>query len=251
MKPESKIFLNIDDDGCNVFKAQTKFKNVITYSVKNEADYSVKNIVFDELSSSFDVYKKDICLGKINLVIPGIHNVYNALAIISILDNLGFVFGEYSKYFPCFTGMGRRFQLIADKNDIKIIDDYAHHPSEIKSTLSAIKNLKRRKIAIFQPHRYTRLKGLWNEFLESFEVIDELYVIDVFNAGDKFDEQYNSKNFVTEIKKKGIKAKYVEGNVVQASETIASELKQGDILLTLGAGDITKIGGMINDLLAK
>ena len=147
--------------------------------------------------------------------------------------------------------MGRRFQLVANINDIKIIDDYAHHPSEIKSTLNAIKNLKKRKLAIFQPHRYTRLKGLWNEFLESFEVLDELYVIDVFNAGDKFDEQYNSKNFVSEINKKGIKAKYIEGNIIEASKKITPELKQGDILLTLGAGDITKIGGMINDLLAK
>ena len=75
MKPESKIFLNIDDDGCNIFKTQTKFKNIISYSIKKEADYWVKNIVFDELTSSFEVYKKDSFLGKINLVIPGIHNI--------------------------------------------------------------------------------------------------------------------------------------------------------------------------------
>jgi UDP-N-acetylmuramate--alanine ligase len=131
-----------------------------------------------------------------------------------------------------------------------LIDDYAHHPNEIKSTLNAIKDLKRRKIAIFQPHRYTRLKGLWSEFLESFDVVDELYVVETFNAGDKFDETYNSKNFVEAIVKKGVKAKYIQGSMDVAGAKIAPEIKQGDIVLTLGAGDITKIGGVINGLLA-
>ena len=251
MNGSSKIFLNIDDDGCNLFKSQTKFENIITYSLNKNADYEAKNIVFEELNSSFDVYKKGTFLGKINLIIPGIHNVYNALAIISVLDDLGFEFSEYSSYFSMFTGMGRRFQLVADIKNIKIIDDYAHHPSEIQSTLNSIRNLKRRKIAIFQPHRYTRLKCLWNEFLDSFDAIDKLYVIDVFCAGDKPLEDYNSKNFVSEIIKKGIDAKYIDGNIEQTAQKIAKDLKEEDIVLTLGAGDITKVGGIINDLLAK
>ena len=147
--------------------------------------------------------------------------------------------------------MGRRFQIVADVNNIKIIDDYAHHPSEIQSTLNSIKNLKNRKVVIFQPHRYTRLKGLWEEFLNSFNVIDKLYVLDVFSSGDKFDENYNSKNFVAEILKKGVKAEYIKGNIDEASKDIAFALKESDIVLTLGAGDITKIGGAINDLLSK
>jgi len=249
MNSNSKIFINIDDMGCNKFLAQTKFKNFITYAINSSADYQAKNIIFDELNSSFEIYKKNELLGKINLIIPGLHNVYNALAIISVLDELGFEFSEYSPYFSEFSGMGRRFQLVANTNNIKIIDDYAHHPNEIKSTLSAIKELKRRKIAIFQPHRYTRLKGLWNEFLECFDYIDELYVLETFNAGDKFDEIYNSKNFTEAIIKKGIKAHYVEGNMDMAGQKIASQLQKGDIVLTLGAGDITKIGGIINGLL--
>ena len=251
MKSDSKIFINLDDAGCNKLLAQTKFKNFITYAIEKNADFQAKNIVFDELNSSFDIYKKDKFLGKINLIIPGLHNVYNALAIVSVLDNLGFEFSNYAPYFAEFSGMGRRFQLVADINNIKIIDDYAHHPNEIKSTLLSIKNLKRRKIGIFQPHRYTRLKGLWNEFLNSFDVLDELYVVETFNAGDKFDEKYNSKNFVEEITKQGINAKYIEGTMSEASEKIAPKLKQGDIVLTLGAGDVTKIGGVINDLLSK
>ena len=250
MNDNSKIFINIDDVGCNKFLAQTKYENFISYGVKNSATYQAKNIIFDELNSSFEVYKKDELLGRINLIIPGLHNVYNTLAIVSVLDEVGFNFGDYAPYFGEFSGMGRRFQLVADVDNIKIIDDYAHHPNEIKSTLNAIKDLKRRKIAIFQPHRYTRLKGLWAEFLESFDIVDELYVVETFNAGDKFDETYNSKNFVEAIVKKGVKAKYIQGSMDAAGAKIAPEIKQGDIVLTLGAGDITKIGGVINGLLA-
>lgn len=250
MKDDSKIFINIDDAGCNKFLAQTKFKNFITYGIKKCATYQAKNIIFDELNSSFEIYKNNELLGKIKLIIPGLHNVYNALAIVSVLNNLGFKFSDFAQYFSEFSGMGRRFQLVADINNIKIIDDYAHHPNEIKSTLLSIKDLKRRKIAIFQPHRYTRLKGLWDEFLTSFDIVDELYVVDTFNAGDKFDETYNSQNFVSEITKKGIKAKYIAGTISEAGEKIAPEIKTGDIVLTLGAGDITKIGEIINGLLS-
>ena len=251
MKEDSKVFINIDSDGCNEFLKQTKAKNIITYSIEKQADFTAKNIKFEELNSSFEIYKKDELLGKIELIIPGIHNVYNTLAIVSVLDDLGYEFSEYSKHFSKFSGMGRRFQLVADINDIKIIDDYAHHPSEIQTTLQSVKNIQRRKIAIFQPHRYTRLKGLWDEFLNSFNNIDELFVLDVFSAGDKFDENFNSEKFVQEIVKKEIKATYIQGNIEEASRKIAPKLKQNDIVLTLGAGDITKIGGMINDLLAK
>jgi len=242
------MFINIDNEAANKLKDFTD-KNVITYGIKNNAFYQAKNIEFKELGSSFDVYKDNRLLSHIELIIPGIHNVYNALAIVSVLDFLNI--HNFEKYFSEFTGMGRRFQLVADINNIKIIDDYAHHPSEIKATLSAIKNLQRRKIAIFQPHRYTRLKALWSEFLESFNNIDELYVLDTFCAGDKFDEIYNSSAFVDEIKKHNVKAQYIQGTVSEAAKKIAEKIHTGDIVLTLGAGDITKIGGIINDMLAK
>lgn len=251
MKPESKIFINIDNEGCNKFINQTKFKNIITYSINSNSFYKAENIVFDDLNSSFEVYKKDELIGRINLIIPGVHNVYNALAIVSVLDSLGYKYDEYKKYFPEFTGMKRRFQLVGDIKGIKIIDDYAHHPSEIQSTLNAVKLSKKRKVVIFQPHRYTRLKGLWNEFLNSFNTIDKLYVLDVFCAGDKIDKEFNSKNFTSEIKKRGINAKYIEGDMKKCAKDILPELKNNDLVLTLGAGDITEIGGIINDLLSK
>ena len=243
-----KVFVNKDNQEAWKLGSLEAWK-IITYGIENNADYQAKNIEFVELGSSFDVYKNNQFLTHINLIIPGFHNIYNALAIVSVLDYLGL--SGFEKYFSKFSGMGRRFQLVADVNDIKIIDDYAHHPSEIQSTLSAVKDLKRRKVAIFQPHRYTRLKALWGEFLKSFDVIDELYVVDTFCAGDDFDEKYNSKIFADEIIKKGIKAQYIEGTIEEAGRKIARKLQKGDIVLTLGAGDITKIGGIINDLLTK
>lgn len=239
------IFINADDDGVQ----KLQINNPITYGINNSADYEAKNIEFKDLESSFDVYKKGELLGRINLIIPGVHNIYNALGIISILDYLGFEFDSYNKYFCEFSGMGRRFQIVANDKGVKIIDDYAHHPNEIKSTLNAIQNVSSRKVVIFQPHRYTRLKGLWNEFLESFNNIDKLFVLDVFNAGDEFDPEFNSKNFVQAIEKKGINAIYIKGSIASAAKEIAPKINKGDILLTLGAGDITKIGGEINGLL--
>lgn len=251
MNEKDKIFINIDNDGCLEFQKRIKNQEIITYSTKTQADYVAKNIEFNELATSFKVYKKDVLLGKIEMIVPGIHNVYNALAITSVLDKLGYNFNDYSKYFSEFSGMGRRFQFVADVNNIKIYDDYAHHPTELQSTLNSVKNVNRRKVAIFQPHRYTRLKGLWSEFLTSFDVVDKLYVLDVFNAGDKFDEEFNSENFTKEILKKKIDATYVSGNIKEAGEIISKELKSNDLVLTLGAGDVTKIGGVINDLLSK
>lgn len=253
MDKNDKLFLNLDNMGCNIFKSQIDYENIITYAVDNDADYTVKNIEFVELNSMFEVYKKGELLGKIKLIVPGFHNVCNALAVVSVLDSLGFKFSDYSKYFEEFSGMGRRFQLVAQNKEknIKIVDDYAHHPSEIKSTLNAIQKTSRRKVVIFQPHRYTRLKGLWNDFLSAFYNIDKLFVLDVFSAGDEYDCEFNSKNFAHDIKQNNVDAQYIEGDIKTAAESITSQLKNDDLVLTLGAGDITKIGGVINDLLSK
>lgn len=245
------LFINIDNIGNQKLINEIKNKNIITYSINQLADYRAKNIEFDEEKSSFDFYKKDVLIGKINLIIPGVHNIYNALGICAILDTLRFNFDDYSKYFSLFKGMGRRFQLVSDKNKVKIIDDYAHHPSEINSTLSAIENFKRRKIAIFQPHRYTRLKALWEEFLNCFNKIDILFVLDTYSAGDKFDCEFNSKKFSEILSKTKENVYYIDGNIEQAAQKIVPYIKENDLILTLGAGDVTKLGGVIDDLLSK
>lgn len=251
MQQGDKLVVNFDDDGAKRLFEESDFKNYISFAINIEADYQVKNIIQKDLETQFDIYKKDEFLTKIKLIVPGIHNVYNALAVISVLDSLGFNQDEYSKYFAEFSGMGRRFQLYGEINDIKIIDDYAHHPTEIKATIQAIESSKRRKLAIFQPHRYTRLEGLWHEFIESFKPVDKLYVLDVFNAGKEPDLGYNSDTFAKACCEIGIEAKYIKGDMKKVAEQILPDIQQNDLVITLGAGDNTKVCGEIYDLLSK
>ena len=253
MKDNSYIFANTDNFGVRTLLEEIKGKKVISYGLNSNANYMAKNIKYKDLNSEFEIYKNGKLLGKINLIIPGVHNIYNTVGVVAILDTLGFKFKDYAKYFSEFSGMGRRFQILPNSKEIKIIDDYAHHPTEIKSTLSSLNYVDKRKVVIFQPHRYTRLQGLWQEFLDCFENIDKLFVLDVFSAGDLKINGINSKKFVEDFKKKYLKpeAEYVEGTITEAANKIAPKLKKDDIVLTLGAGDITKIGGMLNDLLTK
>ncbi len=251
MKNTDKLFINFDDEGAKRLLKESNFKNFTSFAINSDAFYQAKNIVQKDLETEFDVYKNNEFLAKINLIVPGVHNVYNALAVISVLDSLGFSSNDYSSYFKEFSGMGRRFQLFGEIKDIKIIDDYAHHPTEVNATMQAIQSSKRRKLAIFQPHRYTRLEGLWQEFIESFKTADKLYVLDVFNAGKEPDLGYNSNTFAQACLKNGIDAKYIEGNMKKAAEQILPDIQENDLVITLGAGDNTKICGEIYDLLSK
>ena len=142
--------------------------------------------------------------------------------------------------------MGRRFQKVCDINNIKIYDDYAHHPSEIKTTLNSVKKAlqeNQRLIAVFQPHRYTRLKSLWNDFKESFNNADLLLITDVYPAGEKEIANVTSDKFAKELKNKDVK--YISGSMDECTEKIFPLLKEGDIVITLGAGTITQLGGLL------
>lgn len=246
MKEDSTLVLNADSSGLMEFSKLLN-KNFKTIGIKNDANYMAKNIELNGMHSNFDVYINGENKGKINLSIPGMHNVYNALSVISALDSAGFDFNDYQKHFTGFSGMGRRFQLIKEFEDIKIVDDYAHHPSEIKSTLTASKEIgAKRTVAIFQPHRYTRFQGLWEEFLASFDFADEVFVTDVWRAGDEPIKGFDSKDFKKQL---GKKCNYVKGSMKEIAPEIAKTLKSGDLVLTLGAGDITKLGEYIYDSL--
>ena len=137
--------------------------------------------------------------------------------------------------------MGRRFQKVAEFDGIRIYDDYAHHPTEIKTTLDSARLCNsNRLIAIFQPHRYTRLKGLWDDFLKSFGAVDKLIVVDVFSASENPIEGINSKAFVLCFENEDVT--YIGGSMENAAGKIMPLLKSGDMVITLGAGDVTRIG---------
>lgn len=244
-KPEQKVLINTDNDGNKEFIKLYPNYNFITFGLNN-ADYCAKDVEFNGLESCFGIYFRGEKIDKIKLSVPGVHNVYNALAVYSALHQAGINTKELAKHFYTFTGMGRRFQKVCEFNGIKVYDDYAHHPSEIKTTLSSVKNALKgdaRVVAIFQPHRYTRLQGLWNEFKTAFDGADKLIAIDVFSAGEDEIDGVNTENFVKEIKHKD--AVYISGDIEEDAIKIYPLLKKNDIVITLGAGTVTKIGSLL------
>ena len=243
--PAQKVIINADNNGTSSFMQLYSKYNFITFGINNGI-YRAKNIERNGFSSSFEIFKNEKFITKINLIILGEHNIYNALAVCAALIEAGVNIDKIKEHFTSFTGMGRRFQKVGETNEIIVYDDYAHHPSEIKTTLSAIKNALKegqRLVAVFQPHRYTRLKSLWNEFKTSFNCADILLVTDVYSAGETPIEDITSQNFVSQMHSENVK--YVEGNIEQAAETIKNYLKQGDLVITLGAGSITNLGSFL------
>ncbi len=238
LKDGTKVFINIDDSGNLRLLEKNGLKNVITYAIKKEAKYQAKNIVLNARGSLFDVFKDQKLLGSIELIVPGEYNVYNALATAANLIELGLEFSCFKEHFKTFSGMGRRFQSVAKFKGIEIIDDYAHHPTEIAAVLEAAKNYtNQRVVAIFQPHRYSRFQGLWNEFKKAFKNADVLVVTDVWSAGEDVIEGCQSEDFALQTG-----CIYAKGRIKEASEQIYKILKPNDVVITLGAGDITQMG---------
>lgn len=241
-KPSQKVIINKDDEGCRKFMELYPEYNYITFSLK-DGYYSAKNIVMNGLTSSFDIYKNNEYITQIKLSILGKHNIYNALAVFAALDEAGCDTNKIAEHFTTFTGMGRRFQKVGEFNEIKIYDDYAHHPSEIRTTLKSLKEAVKdnnRVVAVFQPHRYSRLKSLWNEFKQAFDFADLLIVTDVFPAGEDKIEGITSENFVKDLTE--INVNYITGNMEQVSNKLFQLIKPNDIVVTLGAGSITELG---------
>ena len=248
LKQSSKIFINIDDEGNNLLIKKVSDKNIITYSIKNKnADYFADNIKISG-ENSFDLYVKGKYITEIKTQLTGFHNVINALCVISVLNEKGFNINDIKPYLYSFSGMKRRYEKVFENEKVTVIDDYAHHPTEIKAILeNAKKRTDKNIVAIFQPHRYTRLKALWNDFLNSFDLADELFILDTYSAGDKYDEKYNSKNFASSIHHKC--AKYIKGNMDDAAREISKYIKKNDYIITIGAGDVTKTGYILKEVL--
>ncbi len=247
--PKSKTVLNIDCPGSTRLVQELGLNDkFIFYSTKSYSEainYTVKCIEINGFNSSFELYKLGTKLGRVTLSIPGIHNISNATAAIAAVMESGVSFAKAAYTISSFTGMGRRFQKLGEVKGATIVDDYAHHPSEILSTLQATKSVKEtlnkgKIVAIFQPHRYSRFQNLWDEFKKSFKLADKLIVCDVYPAGESPIENASSADFIRDIIHND--ATYVPGSIDAITETIYNEIEHDDIVLTLGAGDITRLG---------
>lgn len=219
--------------------------DIITYGMDSRYDYYPQNIKYNAGFPSFDVYKNGEKKCSINLNVPGEHNILNALATIAVCDLLGVDAQTAADGIETFKGTHRRFEKKGFVNGAVVIDDYAHHPTEIKATLRAAKAFDaNRVITIFQPHTYSRTRTLWNEFVSAFDDTDELILTHIYAAREQFDGVTRPEDLAEEIKARGVNAKYIEDfdNIVKYIKETAAE---GDIVFTMGAGDVTEIGPMI------
>lgn len=227
----------------NIKKALDKTElDIITYGMDSIYDYYPQNIEYHAGFPAFDVYRNGQKKCSIHLNVPGEHNILNALATIAVCDLLGIDSETAARGIETFKGTHRRFEKKGFVNNAVIIDDYAHHPTEIKATLKAAKAFDHnRVICIFQPHTYSRTRTLWNEFKEAFDDADELILTHIYAAREKFDGATRPEDLAAQIKERGVNAKFIDDfdDIVKYIKETAAE---GDIVFTMGAGDVTEIG---------
>ena len=237
--PESSIVLVNKD--CKATMSLHSHKT-LTFGME-DADYTARNVRFMSDCTVFDVYYKDEFLTDLTIILRGKHNVYNALSVLASLHQAGVDVNLVKPHFATFSGMGRRFQKVAEFDGVTVYDDYAHHPTEIKATLSSAEGMTdKRVIAVFQPHRYTRLKNLWKEFLDAFQGVDKVVVTDVYAASEDEIEGINSKKFAKELAEHiDIPCEYIGGSIADVAQKLYPELRENDVVIGLGAGTITNL----------
>ncbi len=217
-------------------------KKIITYGISPQADVRASNIIHDQNSTEFTVIYLGEELGRVKLNIPGIHNIKNSLVAITIAKEMGVQFNVIKNALGSFTGVYRRFEKKYD-NDVLVIDDYGHHPTEINVTLDGIrKGWNRRLVAVFQPHLYSRTKDFQAEFGRSFLNSDVFICTDVYPAREKPIEGITGELIANIAKNFGHKNVYYEPDKNKIPDLLKKIYKKGDIIITLGAGDIWKYG---------
>lgn len=224
----------------------------VTYGLTTQADVVASRVTHSGFGSSFRVSLAGEVLGEINLRVPGLHNVYNALASICIGLELDLPFEIMSSALGSFSGVQRRFQLKGEAAGVSVYDDYGHHPTEIRTTLDgARKGWGGRIIVLFQPHRFSRTRDLLVEFGTAFHNADEVLVLDIYAAGEDPLEGLSGEVVADTMISHGHReARYV-GSRVQAVKSVLEILQPGDLLLTLGAGDIWRAGEQVLGLLEE
>ncbi len=233
-----------DDPFLNAVAARAD-RRVVSYGIRSRADWQARHLRLSAEGSCFDLFHRGRRRGQARLRVAGRHNVLNALAAIAAGDFLGFPLKGLLKGLGEFDGVGRRLERLGEAKGISFIDDYGHHPTEIRATLEAVSRLwgGKRVIALFQPHRYSRTKLLQEEFGPAFERADRVYVTDIYPAGEKPIPGVSSALILRSLERRGVDARPWTRAV-----DVARELRAGDVVVTVGAGDVWKIG---EDLLRR
>jgi UDP-N-acetylmuramate--alanine ligase len=234
--------LCLDNDNIADIIPEVK-KRFTTYGLTTQADFRATDIRHAGFMTSFVAHYKGARLGEITFPMPGAHNVLNALATIAVAMELNIPFAQIQAGFKAFGGVGRRFQVKGEVRDIMVVDDYGHHPTEIRATLAAAKGgWDRRLVVVFQPHRYSRTKELFEDFVKAFYDADLLILTDIYPAGEKPIEGVTAELLAGRIKRHGQKDVTYIADRNAICDQLLGIVKAGDIVLTLGAGNIWQVG---------
>jgi UDP-N-acetylmuramate--alanine ligase len=234
--------LCLDDAAVRALIPKVK-KRLTTYGLSSEADCSARDLHMDAMGVEFSVLHRGRLLGKLRLRLPGRHSATNALAAVAIAQELEIPFARVTEALNAFTGIHRRFEIKGEPHGILVIDDYGHHPAEIRATIGAIRDSWKRPLTvIFQPHRYSRTQDLFDEFRTAFEGADRLILTEIYPAGEDAIPGVNSESLYQAIKRMGHTEVEFVPDKNQIPKMLAEKLNAGDIALTLGAGDVYKVG---------
>lgn len=243
MKTGGKAILCIDNAKVQKLAGETE-KEVITYAIENpQADYTARDITYDVNGTGYKLYYKNEFLTDVRLIVPGRHNVLNSLGAFSAAREMGIAAEDILRSLAKFGGAKRRFETKGKVNGVWVVDDYAHHPTEIKVTLQAAKQTRpQRLICIFQPHRYTRTQLLFNDFCNCFAECDEIILTDIYSAGEDKIEGISSKVLAEGVENAlGKKVVYLPA-LEDVNNYLNGHVQNGDLVMTVGAGDVYKVG---------
>ncbi|MGB7922173.1 MAG: UDP-N-acetylmuramate--L-alanine ligase [Pyrinomonadaceae bacterium] len=245
--------LCLDDEHVQAVIPDVKRRR-ITYGLSAQADISAHAIRFNNgFGSSFTVWRGNEVVGDVSLRVPGLHNVYNALAAIAVSFELEVEFTIIAEALGNFTNADRRFQFKGEEAGVLIVDDYGHHPTEIKATLAAAKigANGRRIVVLFQPHRFSRTKDQMEEFARSFNNADVLFVADIYAASEDPIDGITSEVLTEAVKRYGHKNAHYTGTLDGAAEAMRGQVREGDMVITLGAGPVYRAGEQLLVLLRE
>jgi UDP-N-acetylmuramate--alanine ligase len=226
----------------------------ITYGLSAQADIAAREVRYDrQFGSTFQVRRMGEPIGQVSLHVPGLHNVYNSLAAVAVGLELELPFETVSSALSTFAGVDRRFQRKGEAAGVLVVDDYAHHPTEIRATLVAAKlgSTGRRMVVLFQPHRYSRTQDLMEEFARSFNNADVLMVADIYAASEDPIPGVSAEALVEAVHRFGHKDARYAGSVEEATEALLKEVRPDDMVITLGAGNVYRVGERLMELLRE
>lgn len=251
LEEDSYLLINGDDPHAPKIIESTKAQ-VVKFGISHKAHYRAENIRFSkEGYPSFTLNINNKEFWPINLKVMGKHNIYNALASIAAAHIHGVSMEDITDYIELYNGVHRRLEVKGLVKDIKIMDDYAHHPTEIKATLDALRDVPKNKLyCIFQPHTFTRTKALLDKFASSFMNADQIIITDIYAARENDNGEIHSKDLVQAINDKGADAIYLS-TFEEVKKYLMLNIEAGDIVLTMGAGNVCQIGDLLLDELSN